>query len=383
MQLIERASRARSKLSTAFATASLVAAALLAGGAHSARAQGGLLLQGVADGEFWSTNATSNLLTRNAGSPTGLARLQVWGAYEPLSHWVIYAQGEAEAGKARNVDETNDVYSNQFGIRYAAHPAFVVDVGRLTPVIGTFSSRRFSTRNPLIGIPDGYSLQYPLGAEVSGEIRHFDYRAAMVSLPADHVEYEPNPTPRLRPAIGGGYTPFTGARIGASFTEGPYLNRSLTPIQLAGRDWSAYHQRVIALDATFSRGYLETHAEFARGTYDLPDRTSAATGVTYYGEVKYTFTPRFFLATRVERNRYPFIRPTAGSAWIANITDFVDGEFGAGYRASASTVLKVSLRGDRWWVRPGASGFRGLGGHAIAVQWSQAFDALSWFERGQ
>jgi hypothetical protein len=363
--------------------AGIGAVVLVAGFAGASGAQSPALLQGIVDGEGWSTNASSNLLTRNAGRPSGLARVQLWGAFEPVRNWVLYAEGEAEAGNARGVAETADFYSNQFGIRYAPSPKLVLDAGKLSPVIGTFSSRRFSTRNPLIGIPDGYSLQYPLGVEASGELGPFDYRAAMVSRPADHISYVPTSTARLRPAIGGGFTPIVGARIGASFTVGPYLNSSLAATKLDGREWTAYHQRVLALDATFSRGYLETHAEYARGSYDVPSRATAVSGFTYYGEAKYTFTPRIYFAVRGERNKYPFIRPTSTATWVANLTDFVDGEVGGGYRLSASTLLKVSARADRWWVRAGASGFKGQGGHAFAVQVSQAFDVLDWFGRGR
>jgi len=358
----------------------VAAVPLVIGASGPARAQGGLLLQGIVDGEVWSTDTTSNLLTRNRGRPATLARVQLWGAYEPFTNWVIYAQGEGEFGNGRHGGEDNEIYSNQFGIRFAPSQKFVVDAGRLTPIIGTFSSRRFSNRNPLIGIPDGYSLQYPLGVEVSGEARYVDYRVGMVSLPAEHLNYVPKTTERLRPAIGGGITPFVGARIGASFTRGPYLNKSLTTTQLTGRNWTDFEQRVIAFDASFSRGYLETHAEYSQGRYEVPSR-GPLTGMTYYGEAKYTFTPRFFLAARAERNHYPFIRPTAsGTGWIANLTDFVDGEVGGGYRVTASSILKVSVRGDRWWVRPGAA-FAGRGGRAIAMQWSQSFDALSWFAK--
>ena len=359
----------------------IVGAGVLAcAGTRVASAQGSVLLQGILDGEAWSTNTSSNLLTRNVGRPAGLGRLQMWGAYEPVRHWVLYAQGEAEAGNARNSTETHDFYSDQFGIQYSLNQMFVVDAGKLTPLIGTFSTRRFSTRNPLIGIPDGYSLQYPLGVKVSGEMSHFDYRAAMVSLPADHLGYVPRATARLRPAIGAGFTPIVGARIGASFTVGPYLNHSIGATQLVGKSWSAYDQRVLALDAAFSRGYLETHAEFARGSYDVPGRANAVSGFTYYGEAKYTLSPRFFLAARAERNKYPFIRPTSSATWIANLTDFVDGEVGGGYRLATSTLFKLSVRGDRWWVRSGASGFRGQGGRAIAVQLSQAFDVMNWVD---
>lgn len=336
---------------------------------------GGVLLQGIADGEFWSTDANSPLLTRNAGRPAGLGRLQLWGAYEPLPGLVAYAQGEFESGSARAATDEETAHADQFGLRYTARPLLVIDAGRFLPVVGTFAARNFSTRNPLIGVPDGYSLEYPLGVKASGEGTHFDYRMALVSLPTSHEYYVPDPTPRLRPAVGAGVTPFVGFRLGGSFTEGPYLNDSFTPAQLGGQSWAHYEQRVVAADLAFSRGYLETHAEAARGAYDVPGR-SAIMGYTYYGEVKYTFTPRFFLATRVERNKYPFIHASA-TAWTAHLTDFVDGELGAGYRLGATTVVKASMRRDRRWP---ASASTVTSGYAFAMQLSQAFDAMDWIE---
>ncbi|HVX39526.1 MAG TPA: hypothetical protein VHB25_08130 [Gemmatimonadaceae bacterium] len=352
------------------------AGALLAAVPFVARAQSSLLLQGIADGEAWSTNTTSSLLTRNNGNPGVVGRLQVWSAIEPVSHVVLYGQVEGAGGPARSREEYG-VRSNQFGVRYVGSRAFTADVGRLVPVIGTFAARRFSTRNPLIGQPDGYSLEYPYGAELSGEFTHFDYRAAMVSLPTSHDGYQPEPTPRLRPAIGGGFTPMVGLRFGGSFTVGSYLNRAIAPAYLAGRTWSDYRQRVLAGDLEFARGYLETHAEIARGSFDVPGRAAIA-GLTYYGEAKYTFTPRVFVAGRAERNDYPFIRPQGTSGWTAKLTDFVDGELGVGYRVTSNTLLKASIRGDRWW--PHTTSYA-TGGHALAVQWSQAFDVMSWAGR--
>jgi hypothetical protein len=346
------------------------------------RAQGGVLVQGIADGEGWFTNNSSNLLTRNGGRPAGLLRIDLWGAAEPVRGLVFYAEGYGESGPAGSErTTTTSFWGNQLGVRYATTPAFVVDVGKMTPVIGTFAPRHFSTRNPLIGMPDGYTLQYPVGAKVSGRVSIFDYRVAMVSLPTTHVGYEPEPSPRLRPAVGGGITPIVGLRLGGSFTAGSYLNKDDSLSLPAGTSWSDFHQRVAAFDASYTRGYLETHIEAARGTYDLPARGSI-TGFTYYGEVKYTFAPRFFLAARAERNDYPFIRAatTVGGTYAGRLTDFVDGEIGGGYRVSTSALLKVSVRGDRWWVKPGG-GFRGQGGHAVAIQLSQAFDLTDLIDR--
>lgn len=337
-----------------------IMAASIALAATRAHAQVPILLEGVADGEFWSTTANSNLLTRNAGRASGLARVQLWGAIEPLPGLVFYGQGAIEGGRARAAVDSWDVYGDQYGVRYILSRALVFDAGKIQPIVGAFAARRFSNRNPLIGAPDGYSLSYPLGVEVSGESHRFDYRAALISLPPAHESYVPLPAERLRPAVGVGFSPMTGLHIGGSFTAGSYLNTSFTAAQLRSTVWSDYTQRVFAVDAAFSRGYLETHFEAARGTYEVPGRAMAIMGYTYYGEAKYTLTPRFFLAARLERNNYPFIR-AFGNSWTAKLTDFVDGEAGAGYRLTAMTLLKASVRADRWWVLPGASGFLGRG----------------------
>ena len=69
----------------------------LALGSSTAFAQGGILVQGIADLEGWSTDTMSTLLRRNRGSPGALARLLLWSAAEPLPRLVFYAQADLEA----------------------------------------------------------------------------------------------------------------------------------------------------------------------------------------------------------------------------------------------------------------------------------------------
>jgi hypothetical protein len=366
--------------SSRFVAGAFVAGLALTGVARAQRVP--ILLEGVGDGEFWSTTGHSNLLTRNGGRGSGLGRLSMWGAIEPLPGLVFFGSGRGELGAARPDTNQSELYMEQFGIRLAYSRWIVVDGGKLQPLVGTFAPRHFSNRNPLIGSPDGYSLEYPYGVEASGEIGWFDYRAAMVTLPSTHENYTPVPKARLRPAIGAGIRPLPGLRIGGSFTVGPYLNGTYTAAQLGGESWTEYHQRVVAADVAYAHGYLETHAEAARGSYDVPGRAAPIVGWTYYGEAKYTLSPRWFVAARVERNDYPFVRGTA-TTWVARLTDFVDGEVGIGYRVSPTTLFKSSIRGDRWWVSPTATAFRGQGGPAFAVQLSQSFDVVGWFNRAQ
>jgi hypothetical protein len=352
--------------------------ALAAPRAH-AQSAGGLLLQGILDAELWSTDTLSNFLTRNRGSAGGVGRLTTWAALEPWRSFVLFGQTEIETGPA-TVEGGTEVYLDQAGIRYTRNNAFVVDAGKMPHVIGTFAGRRFSTRNPLIGQPDGYPLQYPVGAMVSGASTHWDYRAAVLSLPVTHVNYVPAPSVSYRPALGGGFTPLVGVRIGGSATWGPYLNRSLTTRQLNGASWRDYGERVIAADVEASHGYLETRAEISRSTYEVP-RKPTITGTTYYGEAKYTLTPRLFVASRFERNAYPFIRPVNDSVWVSRLTDFHNLEVGLGVRPTASTLVKASYLWDHWLVTPENRAFTRPGGQALAVQLSQSFDAMDWIDR--
>ena len=343
----------------------------------AAKAQRAILIQGIADAEAWKTDSGSVLLTRNGGRPSFLGRMNLWGAAGLGRHVVIYAAGTMETGSARDESGT-EWYTELAGVRYTQSNAFVVDAGKIQPVVGTFAARRYSTRNPLIGIPDGYPLQYPLGVQASGASGPFDYRAAVVSLPVQHEGYTPEPTPTPRPAIGAGFTPAIGARIGVSATRGPYLNRGLAPTLLAGRSWRAYSEGIYAADAQLSRGYLELHGELARSTYEVPDGEAGiktVRGLTYYAEAKYTLTPRFFAAGRFERNDYPYIQPISDVAWVANPTNMYNGEAGLGYRLTSRALLKASVRSDRWDVPPEMRAFLG-NGTALALQLSQSFDVV-------
>jgi hypothetical protein len=192
-----------------------------------------------------------------------------------------------------------------------------------------------------------------------------------VSLPVTHEGYVPDPSPALRPALGAGYTPIPQLRVGASFTWGPYLNSELGTALPAGVDWKTYQQRVVAFDSRFSIGYFEFRGEVGFSRYDVPDQ-EPVNGVVYYAEVKQTWSPRFFVAARAERNDYPFIRPASGAPWTARPVDVYNGEVGIGFRASPGVLAKASYRHVWQSMEPD--------GYAFAVQISWHTDIMGWFE---
>ena len=77
----------------------------------------------------------------------------------------------------------------------------------------------------------------------------------------------------------------------------------------------------------------------------------------------------------MERNDYPFITPLNTGSWVAVRSAFSDVEAGAGYRLGASTLLKLSVRTDRWTASPNY-GAPQANGYAIAMQLGQQFDVL-------
>ena len=338
----------------------------------------GALLQGIADVELWKTDARSALLARNEGKAAMLGRVHLWGAWEPVAGLTFHALGEAEGGPA---EEHTELEVDQAGVRWTRSRTLVADAGILTSPVGTFGARRMSTRNPLIGAPDGYPVTYPLGAQLSGVVRMLDWRAAVVSLPVTNDEYTPAPSAAARPAAGVGITPTTGVRIGASWTAGPYLNRDIPSSLLAGRDWKRYGQRIAAVDVQASRGYLEVWAEAGRSAYEVPGRARAMRGVAGYVESRYTFTPRWYVAARAERNDYPYIAIEDG-AWEASSSDVRNVEAGVGFRPSSHQLVKATWRRDQWRVAPALRAYL-PDGHAIAVQFSQAFDVLTIVDRAR
>lgn len=355
-----------------------VVVALALGGSAAARAQGGFLLQGTLDAEAWSTDTSSTLLQRNGGDPAALYRLRLWSAIEPRRALFLFANGVAEGGNARQFDGAGtSVTLEQGGLRLARHRALVINVGRMIHPLGAFGGRVLSTRNPLIGVPDGYTPVYPDGAMINGEKGKVDYRAAAVSRPLTHRDYVPSASPYLRPVIGFGVTPVVGFRIGASASDGSYLNKELSDQQLDGRSWQSYRQRVIAGELHYGFGHYDFRAEYAAAKFEVP-RNGWIDGQAAYAEARATLTPRIFVASRVEMNRYPFIRPVSPTLWVSRRTEFKGLEVGGGFRFSASTLIKASYRADDWVVTPQNSGFIKPGGRAVAVQLSQSFDVMDW-----
>jgi hypothetical protein len=351
--------------------------ALLIAFAAPAQAQDWLLLQGIGTVEGWGTDSASTLLSHDNGHPSFLTDLQLFAAAAVRPNLQLLAMGEYEGGTAS--DEPGFDY-DQLELRYIASAHLVVDIGKMPTLVGAFAYREYAPINPLVGSPDGFVVTYPWTVAVSGTATRFDYRAALVSLPATHAAYVPDPGSALHAVLGGGYTPSPEVRIGASATWGPYLNDGL-PRLPAGTSWSTYQQKMVAFDNRVSIGYVEWRTELALSRYDVPTTSAPLDALAYYTEGKVTWSPRLFAAVRVERNDYALIQSLAtSSAWTGRLVNSWNAEAGLGYRLAPGALFKLSFR-RAWWLvgpdlRPGLPD-----GYALAAQVSYQADVRSWFDR--
>lgn len=345
--------------------------------AHVAAAQGGASLQAVMDVEGWSTDSASALLAKNHGHAAALGRLRLYAAAEPAKGLVAYVQSEIAGGSAN--DESFSAEIEQAGLRYTRTRALVFDAGIIPQIVGMFASRHVSTRNPLIGDPDGYAIAYPAGVRLSGKTTFADYRLGVVSLPVYNERWMPKPTAAPHFAIGAGVTPTAGVRIGTSASMGPWLRSDFDAATLRDKSWRSYDQRVIAFDAELSRGYADFHSELAHAWHEVPGREKMLHGASWYAELAYALTPRIFTAVRAEENDYPYLKPF-GSIWSGNDVRVSNGEAGVGYRFSAAQTLKLSYRRDHWNVAP-TPGVLLPDGHSIAMQLTTAVDVLGAIDR--
>jgi hypothetical protein len=347
------------------------------GDAHAEESQV-IAVNGLQDLEFYETDSGSRLLSRNEGEPAGFGRLRLWVAADMTAGFQAVLLGRVEGGSADSEDGAQAEIEQGF-VRYVAPGSarLMVDAGRIVAPPGNFSKRYLSTVNPLIGTPDSYDVAYPEGVVVTGKVSFFDYRVAAINRPLANADYVPQGDRAWRPAVDVGFTPVVGLRLGAYFTQGTYLGDAVTPALPAGSSWRQFDQQIAGVELEFSRGYFELNGDLAFSAYDVPTRSGASRGQAWFIEPKYTWTPRFFTALRLEKNDYPYIAPVDSTFWIAQNVTFHDVELGAGWRFTPELVLKASYRRDRWDVTGSMKSFF-PNGHAYALQLSYAFDVRSW-----
>ena len=369
--------------STACCARHLLAGLVLVFGAlvgFPASAQDWYLVQGIIDAETYDTDTGSPRLTRNDGNPAFLGRLQLWTAFQLSPSLQFFAQGQIETDNFEGYGETGTDLE-QVALRYSRQsaPWLLIEAGKVLSPLATYSDRRLSTRNPLIGQPYLYSTGYPWGARVAGTAGWFDYQAAWINPSDSGSGYQAiEPGSAYRPALGAGVTPVIGLRFGLSWTQGPYLNPAIEDYLPRGGHWRDYEQRVLGFEFQFSRGYLEFNGQLLRTRHEVPYRGALPADSTYYLELKYTWTPRLYGAVRYEDVEATYVNYPYSHRWRAETSKFRALEVGLGYRFSPDLLLKVAYQADHW-DDSGYDYTSSARGRALGVQLSWFVDFVSLF----
>lgn len=344
-----------------------------------ALSQDWFLLQGIADTELYDTGTDSSLLTRNHGEIAFLGRLQLWTAFQLSPSLQFFAQGQAEVDNFTGSSETRSNLE-QVAIRYERQsaPWISIEAGKILSPLATYSERRLSTKNPLIAQPYLYTTGYPWGVKLSGFTGWFDYQLALIDPSGNEIDGQAiKPDSAFRPELGLGVTPFTGLRIGLSWTSGPYLNDQVRHYLPPGRDWRDYEQQVMGFDFQFSRGYLEFNGSFLRTRHEVPYGDTSE-DASYFLELKYTWTPRLYGAVRYRGVEASYVEYPEYRYWYNERSKFNTLEVGLGYRFSPDLLLKLAYETDHW-DSPDGNYARHARGRALGLQLSWAFDLVSFF----
>lgn len=380
-----RAARSRSDggdLRRRLPRAGRLPAGLVAAFAALAAAAGDVrwLAEGLADSALWDTPRELSLLGRNEGDPAGEGALRLWAGIEPHPriHLVVLGELEAASGRRRETE----IEQALVRVALRADRRLQLEAGRLGPNLGDFARRYLPDTNPLVGRPIDYDTGYPLGIRLSGVAGWLDYRVALVDEPLTNERYLPAPDTAIRPAVSFGLTPFTGFRVGAYHTAGPYLSREVTAGRLdPGVAWDDLEQRASGVEIQWSRGHHELHADWSDVAYDAPPAGRREHGELWFVEGRRSFTPRLFAALRYEHARYvgvSWLEESFFEGWFITKPTFSVLEAGAGWRVAPSTILKSSVAIERWHGRTAMYYDEGT---AVAFQLVQRFDVLGWFER--
>jgi len=336
-----------------------------------------VLVQGLTDAEIWYTDPSSTSLSRNEGETASAGRLRLWAIGEFMPNFQGFVLGALEGGRGTETGET-DTQLEQAYLRYSfeAPKRLVLQAGKLSLPYGNFSRRYFSSQNPLIGTPLNYEISYPLGIQISGAVKRFDFMVAALDGPLTHQEYDSPTQSAVRPALSAGVTPLIGFRIGGYFTKGPYLSRISEAWLLPGKELGDFHEKLWGLDVQFSRAHFELNGELTQTRLEVP-AAGDAWGRSWYVEPKYTFSPRWYAALRWERGDLPHANWIWTTMWSAEQIRVNGLEAGIGFRIIPRFLVKTSYRTE--------IGKRSFGpdpeGHALALQFSYSFDVNSWFQR--
>lgn len=316
-----------------------------------------------------------------------LVRLSLTGMWRPSGHFAVLTEIRSE--------DFNQIGAYALYVRvrpWTAH-AFDIQAGRIPPVFGAFARRAYSypTDNPLIGYPlayqyptslrpdaipatandllamraRGWNASYPVGVTASAEgvplvnANRWD-TGVEANWSSTHLDAAGAVTagtlsdPRVIDNNGGlqysgrvAWKPKTGVVIGASAARGPFLSRALEQQFATTPASHSYPQEALGVDAEYSKGYwiLRGEAIFSRWSLpaiSVPLITNPLGAASGFVETTYQFSPRWYVAGRVDRLTFSRVQGTTlfngqPTTWDAPVSRL---ETGVGFYLQRNVTLR-------------------------------------------
>ena len=238
-----------------------------------------------------------------------------------------------------------------YDVRPGMNPTIVPHLSYLTPM---------PVFDPAAPRVSAVSSSYPLGAQVSLSTSFWDARAAVVNTAptrsyAIGAVANPRPTPVF--VAGGGVTPITGLRLGASFARGLYATaEEITTPNTQGRMMT-----MAGAEGEWAFGGTKISGELLRTGFE----TAADTAVAYewFVQGQQTLSPRWFVAARREGTSAP---PLVSASSAGARTNFDVFEATAGFRVAREVTLRGSYYARRFY---GTTDWVNQAG--VSVVWTQ------------
>ena len=187
---------------------------------------------------------------------------------------------------------------------------------KIVPGPGPFLARRTTPDRKRIWVPIVWGPGYASGASLFGHFERIDWavevkNASVSSRPVlwdvESRDFD-HPTASARV----GWRPGAAWNVGASFSDGPWLDEGTERALPPGRDLGDFRQTLAAADLAWAWRHVELWSELFLTRFEIPN-VGDADSVAYYLEGRYRVSPRLFAALRWNRQLFGTIEDDAGS----------------------------------------------------------------------
>ena len=219
-------------------------------------------------------------------------------------------------------------------VRPGVNPTIVPHLSYLTPMPA------FDPTGPRVG---AVAATYPLGAQLTLSTDRWDARAAVVnSAPTRDYAIGGDGNPRHTSVFvaGGGVTPITGLRLGASFAQGDYA----TPDEITVPVTQGRAVTMTGAEGEWAFSGTKVSGEVIRSAFESTGGTAVA--YEWFVQGQQTLSPRWFLAARREGTSAP---PLVNGIVTGSRTDLEVFEATAGFRVTRDVTLRSSYYARRFY----------------------------------